>query len=63
MGRAVPAVLGAMGVSVEIVSEAAEAAPKVAAALRQAFDTDAAIAVLISQHVIGIKSFEEQANQ
>jgi sulfopyruvate decarboxylase alpha subunit len=63
MGRAVPAVLGAMGVAVEVVAATSEAAPKVASALRAAFDEQAAIAVLIAQRVIGIKSFEEQANQ
>ncbi len=63
MGRAVPAVLGAMGVAVEAVSSASEAAATVQTALGKAFGAQEAIAVLISQRVIGIKSFEEQANQ
>lgn len=63
MGRAVPAVLDAMGVAVEVASEASEVAVTVQTALGEAFGAQEAIAVLISQRVIGIKSFEEQANQ
>lgn len=63
MGRAVPRVLSAMGVALERVSEASEAAAKVSAALRRAFDAGRAIAIVVSQRVIGIKSFEEQAEQ
>ena len=63
MGRATAAVLGAMGVSVEAVSSASEAASTIETAVRKAFDAQESIAVLISQRMIGIKSFEEQANQ
>lgn len=61
MGQATPAVLEAMGVVVQKVSAANEVAPALAAAARLAFDSYAAVAVLVSQSVIGIKSFQEQA--
>ncbi len=61
MGQATPAVLEAMGVVVQKVSAANEVAPALAAAARLAFDSYAAVAVLVSQQVIGIKSFQEQA--
>src|SRR3990172_12943914 len=61
MGRATPAVLGAMDISVQVVSEASHAASTVGAGVRTAFDDQRAIAILVSQRVIGIKSFEEQA--
>lgn len=63
MGQATAAVLSAMGVVVEEAPCAQEVAPTVAAAARLAFDSYAAVAVLIPQRVIGIKSFQEQANQ
>ena len=63
MGQATPAVLGAMGVVVHAAEEAGQVAPVVAAAVRLAYGSYAAVAVLISQRVIGIKSFQEQANQ
>ena len=59
MGRATPQVLEAMGVSVQRASDAKEIAPLVAAALK----SRAAVAVLVSQSVIGIKSFQEQTDQ
>ena len=59
MGRATPQVLEAMGVSVHRASEVKEVAPLVAAALGR----DEAAAVLVSQSVIGIKSFQEQRTQ
>src|ERR1700694_284066 len=59
MGRATPGVLEAMGVSVRRAARAEDVAPLVAEALKQ----DQATAVLVSQRVIGIKSFQEQANQ
>jgi sulfopyruvate decarboxylase alpha subunit len=63
MGQATPAVLEAMGVVVQAVREAAGIAAAVDAALRLAYNSYVATAVLISQSVIGIKSFQEQAAQ
>jgi len=59
MGRSTPQVLEAMGVSVRRASDAKEVAPLVA----EAFKREQAVAVLISQSVIGIKSFQEQSQQ
>jgi sulfopyruvate decarboxylase alpha subunit len=59
MGRATPQVLEAMGVSVRRASDAKEVAPLVSATLAR----EEATAVLISQSVIGIKSFQEQTEQ
>lgn len=61
MGQAVPAVLGAMGVIVHEANAAEAIAPTVDAAARLAFGSYQSVAVLISQAVIGIKSFQEQA--
>src|SRR6059036_511066 len=55
MGTATPAVLEAMGVSVQRAARAEEVAPLVSDSLRNPHAT----AVLISQLVIGIKSFQE----
>jgi sulfopyruvate decarboxylase alpha subunit len=55
MGEATPGVLEAMGVSVRRATRAGEIAPLVADGLRQ----EQATAVLISQGVIGIKSFRQ----
>jgi sulfopyruvate decarboxylase alpha subunit len=55
MGEATPGVLEAMGVSVRRATRAEEIAPLIADALRQ----EQATAVLISQGVIGIKSFRQ----
>jgi sulfopyruvate decarboxylase alpha subunit len=63
MGQATPTVLEAMGVVVQPVREAADIAAAVDAALRLAYNSYVATAVLISQRVIGIKSFQEQAAQ
>ena len=63
MGQATRAVLEAMGVVVQTAAEPEAVAPAVDAALRLAFNGYAAVAVLISQRVIGIKSFQEQAAQ
>ncbi|HXZ51998.1 MAG TPA: thiamine pyrophosphate-binding protein [Burkholderiales bacterium] len=63
MGQATAAVLEAMGVVVQPVREAADAPAAVDAALRLAYNSYVAVAVLISQRVIGIKSFQEQAAQ
>jgi sulfopyruvate decarboxylase alpha subunit len=61
MGQATPAVLSSMGVVVQEANTAAAIAPAVDAAARLAFGSYQAVAVLISQAVIGIKSFQEQA--
>ena len=55
MGTATPAVLEAMGVSVQRAARAEEVAPLVGDSLKNPHAT----AVLISQLVIGIKSFQE----
>ena len=59
MGLATAQVLEAMGMTVSRASDASEVAPLVAAALKG----EKAAAVLISQKVIGIKSFQEQRSQ
>jgi sulfopyruvate decarboxylase alpha subunit len=61
MGQATAAVLEAMGVVVQKVEAASEVAPALTAAARLAFDSYAAVAVLVSHRVIGSKSFQEQA--
>jgi len=63
MGQATTAVLEAMGVIVQPALTPEAVAPAVDAALRLAFNGYAAVAVLISQRVIGIKTFQEQAAQ
>jgi sulfopyruvate decarboxylase alpha subunit len=63
MGQATPEVLRAMGVAVQKADAAEEVAVHVDAAARLAFGGYAAAAVLVSQRVIGIKSFLEQAAQ
>jgi sulfopyruvate decarboxylase alpha subunit len=63
MGQATPAVLGAMGVVVQEANSAEAIAPTVDAAARLAFGSYQAVAVLISQAVIGIKSFQDQASR
>ena len=63
MGQATPAVLEAMGVVVHPVHDANDVPAAVDAALRLAYNSYVAVAVLISQRVIGIKSFQEQAAQ
>jgi sulfopyruvate decarboxylase TPP-binding subunit len=59
MGQATPAVLEAMGTVVHRPAEADEVASAVGAALRLAYGSDASVAVLISQRIIGIKSFDD----
>ena len=59
MGEGTQASFETMGVKVVRASAAGEVAPLVAAALK----SDQATAVLISQKVIGIKSFQDQTNQ
>jgi len=63
MGQATPAVLAAMGVVVHEANSAEVIAPTVDAAARLAFGSYQAVAVLISQAVIGIKSFQDQASR
>jgi len=63
MGQATPAVLEAMGAVVQTASAAEEVTPITDAALRLAYNSYAAVAVLVSQRVIGIKSFQEQAEK
>ena len=62
MGQAVRPVLEAMGTVVHAPANAEEIVPTVKAALRLAYNSYASVAVLIPQRVIGIKSFQEQAN-
>jgi sulfopyruvate decarboxylase alpha subunit len=61
MGQATPGVLSAMGVVVHEANAAAEIAPAVDTAARLAYGSYQAVAVLISQAVVGIKSFQDQA--
>jgi sulfopyruvate decarboxylase alpha subunit len=61
MGQAVRPVLEAMGTVVHYADTAEEVAPVVNAALRLAYSSYVSVAVLISQRLIGIKSFQEQA--
>jgi sulfopyruvate decarboxylase alpha subunit len=61
MGQATRPVLEAMGVVVQRVAAAEDVAPAAEAAARLAWGSYAAVAVLISQRVIGIKSFQEQS--
>jgi sulfopyruvate decarboxylase alpha subunit len=63
MGQATAEVLRAMDVAVHKAEEAGQVAAHVDAAARIAFGGYAAAAVLVSQRVIGIKSFQEQAAQ
>jgi sulfopyruvate decarboxylase alpha subunit len=59
MGEGTQASFETMGVKVTRASSATEVAPLVASALK----SEQATAVLISQKVIGIKSFQDQTNQ
>ena len=63
MGQATPAVLESMGVIVRHVEHEADLVPVVDASIRLAYSSYAAVAVLIGQRLIGIKSFQEQAAQ
>jgi sulfopyruvate decarboxylase TPP-binding subunit len=63
MGQATEAVLREMGVVVERARDAREVGPMVEAALRLAFRSDVVAAVLISQSLVGIKSFQGQASR
>lgn len=57
MSQATVPALSAIGVTVHTIDQAGEAAETVAAAARLAFSTGRAVAVLISQRVIGYKTF------
>lgn len=59
MGQATPKVLELMGVTVYRPDTAAEIAETVAAASRYVFNTGNAAAVLVSQRIIGAKTFVE----
>jgi sulfopyruvate decarboxylase alpha subunit len=63
MGQATRSALEAMGTIVQYANSAEEVAPTVNAALRLAYNSYASVAVLISQRLIGIKSFQEQTSQ
>ena len=63
MGQATQTVLEAMGVVVKRIATAEEAGPVASAAARLAYNSYAAVAVLISQRLIGIKSFQDQASR
>jgi sulfopyruvate decarboxylase alpha subunit len=63
MGRATPSVLKEMGAVVERVVEPSAVGPAVEAALRLAYRSYAAVAVLIAQSLVGIKSFQEQVDR
>jgi len=63
MGQATPAVLEAMGVVVRRINTADEAEAITSAAARLAYNSYAAVAVLISQRLIGIKSFQDQTDR
>ncbi len=60
MGRATPGVLAEMGVTVMRIEHAEEAGEVVDAAASLAFEGDQAIAVLISQRMIGRKKWTSQ---
>jgi sulfopyruvate decarboxylase alpha subunit len=63
MGQATRAALEAMGTVVQPADSADQIAPTVNAALRLAYGSYASVAVLISQRVIGIKSFQDQTSR
>ena len=63
MGEGTPRVLETMGVAVRQAGDAQTVAGHVHAAIRLAYETQGAQAVLIAQRVIGIKSFQEQRSQ
>lgn len=60
MGSATPVVLGAMGVHVLRADRACEVPETVRAAAALAFDSSVAVAVLLSQRLIGAKEFRTQ---
>ena len=60
MGRATPKAFEIMGVQVQRIDDGAQAAPTVAAAAAMAFEGDQAIAVLLSQRMLGRKTWVEK---
>ena len=63
MGEAAPTVLKEMGVLVERVTDPAQVGTATAAALESTFQSERAVALLISQSLIGIKGFQEQVDR
>jgi sulfopyruvate decarboxylase TPP-binding subunit len=63
MGAATPVVLDAMGVRVRRVDDPNGVSEAVTSALDETFGEETAVALLISQSLVGIKSFKEQANR
>ena len=63
MGQATGASLESMGVAVQRIERPDAAGTTIEAAARRAFGECAAVAVLIAQQMIGIKSFQEQTTQ
>jgi len=57
MGQATPAVLDAMGVICVRIAQPEEVVPAAVAALTMAFKAGQAVAVLLSQQLIGAKPF------
>ncbi|MGE0852671.1 MAG: thiamine pyrophosphate-binding protein [Hyphomicrobiaceae bacterium] len=57
MGQATPAVLSAIGVIVQRVDEPKAVVPMASAAAKLAFDSSVAVALLLSQRLIGTKRF------
>lgn len=60
MGQATPETLRLGGVRIYRLDRAADALARVNAAARLAFDRSAAVAVTISQRLIGVKAFQEK---
>lgn len=58
MGQAAPTVLKAMGVVVYTITEPSQVRPTVEAAIRLAFSSYVSVAVLLSQQLLGAKSFD-----
>ena len=58
MGRATEPVLEALGVQLATVDDAHDVRPTVASMLRNTFNEDSAVAVLLSQRLIGAKVFQ-----
>ena len=61
MGQAARVMLETMGTIVYAADNSDDIAPMVAAAIRLAYESNSSTAVLIAQQIIGIKTFEEQA--
>ncbi len=61
MGRATGPLLEAMGVEVRRVTDPGDVAAAVRHALDRAFAAESSLAVLIAQHIIGVKQFAGEA--